>query len=80
MPASVSAQSVAEVPEALRDVLAEAQSECDERVEVVGVIGFSMCCRASDDTCVDCGYAACTEITESLRLRRSALLGMVRYW
>ncbi len=47
---------------------------------VMDVDGEYVCCRASDDICVDCGYAACTEITESLRLRPSALLGMRRYW
>jgi MoaA/NifB/PqqE/SkfB family radical SAM enzyme len=47
---------------------------------VVDVDGEYVCCRASDDICPDCGYGACTEITESRRLRPSALLGMVRYW
>ena len=42
--------------------------------------GESVCCRASDETCADCGYAACTEITETQRLRPTALLGMLRYW
>jgi hypothetical protein len=39
-----------------------------------------VCCRASDEICVDCGYAACTELTEFQRLRPSALLNMTRYW
>lgn len=47
---------------------------------VMDVDGESVCCRAADDICPDCGYAACTEITESHRLRLSALLGMARYW
>jgi len=47
---------------------------------VADVAGESVCCRASEDTCVDCGYAACTELTEFQRLRPSALLGMLRYW
>jgi len=47
---------------------------------VMDVDGEYVCCRASDDICADCGYAACTEITEFQRLRASALLGMVRYW
>ncbi len=47
---------------------------------VVDIDGEYVCCRASDAVCADCGYAACTEITESLRLRPSALLGMARYW
>ncbi len=47
---------------------------------VVDVDGESACCRASDDVCMDCGYAACTELTEFRRLRPSALLGMLRYW
>ena len=44
------------------------------------VDGESVCCRASDEICKDCGYAACTELTEFQRLRPSALLGMTRYW
>jgi hypothetical protein len=44
------------------------------------VDGESVCCRASDDICPDCGYAACTELTEVQRLRPSALLGMTKYW
>lgn len=47
---------------------------------IVDIDGEYVCCRASDDVCSDCGYAACTEIVESLRLRPSAVLGMVRYW
>jgi Fe-coproporphyrin III synthase len=47
---------------------------------VADVDGEYVCCRASDEVCQDCGYAACTEITESYRLRPSALLGMMRYW
>jgi hypothetical protein len=42
--------------------------------------GESVCCRAEDKVCADCGYAACTELTESQRLRPSALRGMLRYW
>jgi len=47
---------------------------------VVDVDGESLCCRASDEVCADCGYAACTELTEFQRLRPSAILGMLRYW
>jgi MoaA/NifB/PqqE/SkfB family radical SAM enzyme len=47
---------------------------------VIDVDGESVCCRASDMVCADCGYAACTELTEFQRLRPSALLGMMRYW
>ena len=47
---------------------------------VVDVDGESVCCRASDDVCIDCGYAACTELTELQRLRPSAVLRMLRYW
>jgi len=47
---------------------------------VADVDGESVCCRASDNVCVDCGYAACTELTEFQRLRPSAVLGMTRYW
>lgn len=46
---------------------------------VLDVDGESVCCRASDEVCVDCGYAACTEITEAWRLRPSAVAGMARY-
>lgn len=44
------------------------------------VDGESVCCRASDEICVDCGYAACAELTEFQRLRPSALRSMLRYW
>lgn len=47
---------------------------------VADVDGESVCCRAPDGVCEDCGYAACAEIAESQRLRPSALLGMRRYW
>jgi len=41
--------------------------------------GQSVCCRAPDSVCPDCGYGACTELSETQRLRPSAVLGMVRY-
>ena len=44
------------------------------------VDGEYVCCRATDDICAECGYAACTELTEFQRLRLSAMLGMMRYW
>jgi MoaA/NifB/PqqE/SkfB family radical SAM enzyme len=47
---------------------------------VLDVDGEFVCCRAGDDVCKDCGYAACTELTEVQRLRPSALRGMLRYW
>ena len=47
---------------------------------VLDVDGESVCCRASDEVCADCGYAACLELTEFQRLRPSALLAMTRYW
>ncbi len=47
---------------------------------VADVDGEYICCRAHDDICEDCGYAACTELTEFQRLRPSAVLGMLRYW
>lgn len=47
---------------------------------VVDVNGESICCRAGDKVCKDCGYAACTELSEFQRLRPSAVLGMLRYW
>jgi len=46
---------------------------------VADVAGESVCCRAPDWCCADCGYAACTEIVEALRLRPSAVLAMGRY-
>ena len=46
---------------------------------VADVDGESVCCRAPDWCCTDCGYAACTEIVEALRLRPSAVLSMARY-
>ncbi|HOT97993.1 MAG TPA: radical SAM protein [bacterium] len=47
---------------------------------VADVDGEWICCRAPDEACADCGYAACTELTEFQRLRPSAVLGMARYW
>lgn len=47
---------------------------------VADVDGESVCCRAPDECCEDCGYAACTEIVEALRLRPSAVIAMGRYW
>lgn len=47
---------------------------------VADVDGEYVCCRAAPGVCEDCGYAACTEITEFQRLRPSAVLGMLRYW
>lgn len=50
---------------------------------VADVDGERVCCRASalaGDVCQDCGYAACTELTELQRLRPSAVLAMMRYW
>ncbi len=50
---------------------------------VADVDGEWVCCRASGlpgDVCADCGYAACTELTELQRLRPSAVIGMLRYW
>lgn len=50
---------------------------------VADVDGEWVCCRASgapEDVCRDCGYAACTELTEAQRLRPSAVLGLMRYW
>jgi len=47
---------------------------------VADIDGESVCCRAPDSCCEDCGYAACTEIVEAMRLRPSAVLAMGRYW
>ena len=47
---------------------------------IADVDGESTCCRASDEVCELCGYAACTEIVEAQRLRPSAVLAMTRYW
>jgi Fe-coproporphyrin III synthase len=41
--------------------------------------GESVCCRAPDSVCADCGYGACTELSEAQRLRPSAVLAMARY-
>ena len=46
---------------------------------VADIDGESVCCRAPEACCEDCGYAACTEIVEALRLRPSAVLAMGRY-
>lgn len=46
---------------------------------VSDVDGESVCCRALDSVCPDCGYGACTELSETQRLRPSAVLGMARY-
>ena len=40
---------------------------------VADIDGEYVCCRASDDICENCGYAACTEITEFRNLKLSAL-------
>ena len=47
---------------------------------VADVDGESVCCRAPGWCCPDCGYAACTELVEAIRLRPSAVLAMRRYW
>jgi len=47
---------------------------------VVDVDGESVCCRAPDEACEECGYAACTEIVEAQHLRPSAVTAMARYW
>lgn len=47
---------------------------------VIDVDGESICCRAADRVCADCGYAACTELTEAQRLNPEAILGLLRYW
>jgi len=49
-------------------------------VHILDSQGEYVCCRATDEVCLDCGYAACTEITEFQNLRPSAVLGMLRYW
>lgn len=49
---------------------------------IADIDGEWVCCRASaapGDVCEDCGYAACTELTEVRRLRPSALAAMLRY-
>ena len=48
-------------------------------VLIIDSQGEYVCCRAADDVCADCGYAACTELTQVQRLRPSAILGMMRY-
>jgi len=47
---------------------------------VLDVDGESVCCRAADAVCVDCGYAACTELAELRRLRPSAVRNILKYW
>lgn len=47
---------------------------------VADIDGESVCCRAPDHACPDCGYSACVEIAQCLRLRPSAVLVMGRYW
>jgi hypothetical protein len=47
---------------------------------VLDVDGEYVCCRASDDVCEDCGYAAATELAEVRRLRPTAVVAMLRYW
>lgn len=47
---------------------------------VADVEGESVCCRAPDKACAECGYTAATEIVAAQRLRPSAVMGMVRYW
>ena len=47
---------------------------------VADVDGESVCCRAPESTCAECGYAACTEIVQARRLRPSAVMAMARYW
>ena len=46
---------------------------------VADIDGEYVCCRAPDNVCRDCGYAACTEITEFRHLKLSAIVGMRRY-
>jgi len=46
---------------------------------VADIDGEYICCRAPEEICMDCGYAACTEITEFRRLKPSAILSMRRY-
>ena len=46
---------------------------------VADATGESVCCRAADEVCADCGYAACTEIAAAAVLRPSAVLAMARY-
>ncbi|HEY5541013.1 MAG TPA: radical SAM protein [Coriobacteriia bacterium] len=47
---------------------------------VADASGESVCCRAPDAACPDCGYTACVEMAEARRLRPSAVLAMARYW
>jgi len=51
-----------------------------QSVRVVDSQGQYACCRAPDDVCADCGYAACTEITAFQNLHPSAILSLLRYW
>jgi Fe-coproporphyrin III synthase len=54
-----------------------------ELASVADVDGEWVCCRASaapGNVCADCGYAACTELSEAVRLRPGAVRGLLRYW
>jgi MoaA/NifB/PqqE/SkfB family radical SAM enzyme len=47
---------------------------------VADAAGESVCCRAPDWACEDCGYTACVEMAEARRLAPSAVAAMARYW
>jgi hypothetical protein len=46
---------------------------------VMDAEGEAVCCRASDEVCVDCGYGACTEIVAAQRLDPEAVRSMAGY-
>ena len=47
---------------------------------ILDVDGESICCRASDEICADCGYAACIELALLQQFKPDVVLGMLRYW
>jgi len=48
---------------------------------ITDVDGDYVCCRYnSPETCRECGFTACTEMTEAQRLRPSAILTLMKFW
>lgn len=48
---------------------------------ITDVEGDYICCRYnSTEVCQDCGYGACTEITEAQKLKPSAVKNLLRFW
>lgn len=48
---------------------------------VSGIEGDYMCCRnMDDDTCSNCGYSACAELTEAKKLKPSAIINLMKFF